>query len=109
MGGAEKAQQIGVALKQYSDAKIVLAQLDTKLRTVAEAYKQVGQAIEQSAAVRLKVEHGRVLLTYAPHFDGADLLDEASLVKVLNDKVEAETLIARLDQQLKDLGISNVK
>jgi hypothetical protein len=74
MGGDEKAQQIGVALKQYSDAKIVLAQLDTKLRTVAEAYKQVGQAIEQSAAVRLKVEHGRVLLTYAPHFDGADLL-----------------------------------
>ena len=109
MSGDEKEKQIGIALKQYSEAKIALAHLDTKLKSVSEAYKQVGQAIEQSAAARLSVEHGRVRLTYSPQFDCADLLGEADLVKLLNEKSEAEKLVAQLGQQLIGFGIPNVK
>jgi tetrahydromethanopterin S-methyltransferase subunit G len=109
MSEDEKAQQIGIALKQYSEAKIALAHLDTKLKSVSETYKQVGQAIEQSVSVRLKVEHGRVQLTYSPQFDCADLLCEADLVKLLNEKSEAEKLVAQLNQQLTSFGIPNVK
>jgi len=109
MSEDEKAQQIGGTLKKYSEAKITLAHLDTKLQNVSEAYKQVGQAIEQSAAVRLAIDHGHIRLTYAKQFDGAYLLDEPKLVELLNERSEAEKLVEQLSQQMKNLGISNVK
>jgi hypothetical protein len=109
MSEDEKAQQIGKILKQYSEAKITLAHLDTKLQSVSEAYKQVGQAIEQSAAVRLRVAHGRIQLTYSQNFDGSYLLDEPKLVELLNERSEAEKLVEQLRQQLKNHGVSNVE
>ena len=109
MSGDEKEKQIGIALKQYSEAKIALAHLDTKLSTVSEAYRQVAQAIDQGTGARLRVEHGHVRPTYAQHLDCSVLLDEPSLVKLLDEKSEAERLIAQLAQQLTALGISNVK
>jgi hypothetical protein len=108
MSEDEKARQIGSILKQYSEAKITLAHVDTKLKRVSETYKKCGQAIEQSAA-RLTIEHGHLRDSYTPDFDAACLLDEAKLVELLNERLAAEKLVAQLSEEMKDLGNSNVK
>jgi hypothetical protein len=109
MSEDEKEKQIGVALKRYSEAKITLAHLDTKLKRVSETYKRCGQAIEQGVAARLTIEHGHLRDSHAQDFDAACLLDEAKLIELLNERSSAEKLVAQLSQEMKDLGISNVK
>jgi hypothetical protein len=109
MSGDEKEQQLGKALQEYSAAKVALAHLDKKLKSVGSAYKQCGQVISEVTSGRLSVENGRLRVPYATDFDGVFLLDESGLVKLLNEKAEAEQAVRQLGQQLKDLGVSNVQ
>jgi predicted ATP-grasp superfamily ATP-dependent carboligase len=114
MSGDEKEQQIGRTVTEYQRAKVDLAHLEKKLKTVAEIYQEVSKAVLHpiSGSGDYEVEDGKFKLRYALHenLNPADfILGHDALVALVGERDEAKKKADDLHAQLKSLGITSLE
>lgn len=113
MSEDEKAQQIGKIVTEYQAAKVALAHLEQKVKSVGDAYTEVGEAIAPRTGAsggNFKIEKNHFRLIYSRNENiAASLLNEESLVSLITEREEARNKAAALRAQLNALGITNLQ
>jgi prefoldin subunit 5 len=114
MSGDEKTQQIGQVVTEYQAAKVELAHLNQKLKTIGDVYTEVGRALTSaySSTGEFKIENGHFRFSYGRHGNqnlAASLLNEEALVAVIVERDAFEKKVQSLRAQMKSLGITNLE
>jgi len=114
MSEDEKAQQIGKVVTEYQAAKVALAHLEQKVKSVGETYAEVGEAIVPrggGSSLGFKIEKNHLRLVYSRTGNElvTNLLNEESLVSLIVEREEARNKCSALRTQLNSLGITNLQ
>ena len=110
MSDEEKAIQIGKAVTECQEAKINLAQIEHKVKQVAEAYKEAARSFEiPPSSGEPQVVNGRVEFLYLRDKGTADLLmNGAELAELLKERDSARSRVEAAANLLTSLGITTL-
>jgi len=112
MSDNEKLEQIGRVLTHYQSAKVEVAHLAEKIRRVAQTYAEVAQFLqdESSKTARVRFIEGELCRVFTPaNAEAIELLNEADLCKLLEERDQAINAVASFLKQLREFGITNVE
>jgi hypothetical protein len=108
----EKATQIADAVSECQDAKLEAAQVDTRLKTVFDAYYEAGQSMNSGRGTSTypRIEDGTLMIAWGTRSRCklTDILGLTDLDKLVR---EHEAANARLEEALtclRTLGIAGI-
>lgn len=112
MGEDEKLKQTGRVLMQYQAAKVELAHLTERIRSVGKTYAEVAQFLqdENTKATPIRFIDGELCSVFNSTGETSiELLDDADLCKLLTDRDNAKQAVAILLAQLREFGVTSVE
>ncbi len=110
MSDEEKTIQIGKAVTECQEAKINLAEVEHRVKRVAEAYKEAARSFETPPpSAEPQVVDGRVEFLYLRDKGIADfLMNGAELAELLKERDSARSRVEAAAHLLTSLGITTL-
>jgi hypothetical protein len=107
----EKKAQLGDVVLAYQKAKQEGAHIDKKIYEIYKTYRTIGETMNRDRGTTRDstVVNGHIVIGYGSDFEPSLLLNEAQLIEVLLERDRARERLKQAEQEMKSLGITDLK